>query len=77
MVRRIYNPSNKLLKRYTHAIWKLISNILSFNITHIKRDLNLIVDGLLFLQLVLQGNYFMRGLIVYLCIFIVFIFPII
>jgi len=46
LVRRIYTPSNKLLKIYTKAVWYLISNILSFNITHIMRDLNSIVDRL-------------------------------
>jgi hypothetical protein len=30
---------NKLLKRYTQDVWMLISNLLSFNITHVKRDL--------------------------------------
>ena len=33
LVKRIYTPSNKILKRYTQAVWQLISNILSFNIT--------------------------------------------
>jgi hypothetical protein len=46
MVRIIYTPSNKFLKRYTQAVWYLISNLLSFNITHIKRDLNSMADRL-------------------------------
>jgi ribonuclease HI len=46
LVKRIYTPSNKLLKRYTQAVWQLISNLLYFNITHIRRDLNSMVDRL-------------------------------
>jgi hypothetical protein len=43
---KIYSPSNKLMKHYTQAIWMLISNLLSFNITHVKRELNSMVDRL-------------------------------
>jgi hypothetical protein len=46
LVRKIYNPNNKLLKRYTQVVWALISNLLSFNITHIKRELNSMADKL-------------------------------
>jgi ribonuclease HI len=46
MVRKIYNPNNKLMKRYAQAVWALIQNLLSFNITHIKRELHLMVDRL-------------------------------
>jgi ribonuclease HI len=46
LVRKIYTPTNKLLKRYTQVVWALIQNLLSFNITHIKRELNSIVDRL-------------------------------
>jgi ribonuclease HI len=46
LVRKIYSPSNKLLKRYTQVVWMLISNLLSFNITHVKRELNSMVDRL-------------------------------
>jgi len=46
MVRIMYTPSNKLLKRYTQEVLYLISYILSFNITHIRRDLNSMVDRL-------------------------------
>jgi ribonuclease HI len=45
-VRKIYSPSNKLMKRYTQTIWALILNLLSFNITHVKRELNSMVDWL-------------------------------
>jgi ribonuclease HI len=40
LVRKIYSPRNKLMKRYTQTVWELISNLISFNITHIKRELN-------------------------------------
>jgi ribonuclease HI len=46
LVRKIYSPSNKLLKHYTQVVWMLISNLLSFNITHVKRELNSMADRL-------------------------------
>jgi ribonuclease HI len=46
LVRKIYSPRNKLMKCYTQTIWALISNLLSFNITHVKRELNSMVDKL-------------------------------
>jgi ribonuclease HI len=46
LVRKIYSPSNKLMKCYTQAVWALISNLLSFNITHDKRELNSMADRL-------------------------------
>jgi ribonuclease HI len=46
LVRKIYSPSNKLLKHYTQVVWMLISNLLSFNITHVKRELNSMDDRL-------------------------------
>jgi ribonuclease HI len=46
LVRKIYSPSNKLMKQYTQMVWALISNLLSFNITHVKRELNSRADRL-------------------------------
>jgi hypothetical protein len=46
LVRKIYSPSNKLMKHYTQTVWALISNLLSFNITHVKRELNSMADRL-------------------------------
>jgi ribonuclease HI len=46
LVRNIYSPSNKLMKHYTQTVWALISNLLSFNINHVKRELNSMVDQL-------------------------------
>jgi hypothetical protein len=46
LVRKIYSPRNKLMKCYTQTIWMLISNLLSFNITHVKRELNSMTDRL-------------------------------
>jgi hypothetical protein len=48
LVRNIYSPSNKLLKRYTRVVWMFILNLLSFNITHVKRELNSMADRLAF-----------------------------
>jgi ribonuclease HI len=44
LIRKIYNPSNKILKRYTQVVWELISNFLSFNLTYVHRELNSMVD---------------------------------
>jgi ribonuclease HI len=46
LVHKIYFPSNKFMKRYTQTVWALISNLLSFNMTHVKRELNSMVDQL-------------------------------
>jgi ribonuclease HI len=46
LVLKIHSPSNKLMKRYTQTIWSLISNLLSFNITHVKSELNSMADRL-------------------------------
>jgi ribonuclease HI len=46
LVCKIYSPRNKLMKQYTQNVWALISNLLSFNITHVKRDLNSMADRL-------------------------------
>jgi ribonuclease HI len=48
LVRKIYSPSNNLMKRYTQTVWAVISNLLSFNITHVERELNSMVDQLAF-----------------------------
>ena len=47
-VHKIYSPSNKLMKLYTKIVWALISNLLSFNITHVKRELISMADRLVF-----------------------------
>jgi ribonuclease HI len=58
LVRKIYSPRNKLMKHYIQVVWVLISNLLSFNITHVKRELNSVVDRLVvFLQPLLLGNF--------------------
>jgi hypothetical protein len=46
LVRKIYSLCNKLLKSYTQFVWMFISNMLSFNITYVKRELNSMVDML-------------------------------
>jgi ribonuclease HI len=46
LVHKIYSPRNKLMKCYTQVVWMLISNLLSFKITHVKRELNSMDDRL-------------------------------
>jgi ribonuclease HI len=46
LVRKIYSPSNKLFKHYTQDSWMLISNHLSFNITHVEWELDSMADRL-------------------------------
>jgi ribonuclease HI len=46
LVRKIYSPRNKLMKLYTQTIWELISNLLYFNITLVKREFNSMADRL-------------------------------
>jgi ribonuclease HI len=46
LVRNIYSPSNKLMKRYTQIVWALISNLSYFNITHVRRELKSMDDRL-------------------------------
>jgi ribonuclease HI len=46
LVRKVYSPRNMLMKRYTKTVWALILNLLSFNITHVKRELNSMADRL-------------------------------
>jgi hypothetical protein len=46
LVRKTYSPSDKLMKQYTQIVWALILNLLSFNITHVKRELNSMADWL-------------------------------
>jgi hypothetical protein len=42
----IYSPRNNFIKLYTQVDWMLISNLLSFNITHVKRKLNSMANRL-------------------------------
>jgi ribonuclease HI len=44
LICKIYSPSNKLMKRYTQTVCVLISNLLSFTITHANRELNSMDD---------------------------------
>jgi ribonuclease HI len=46
LICKIFSPRNKLMDRYTQIVWVLISNLLSFTITHVKRELNSMVDQL-------------------------------
>jgi ribonuclease HI len=46
LIRKTCSSSDKLMERYTQTVWALVSNMLSFNITHLKNGLNSIVDQL-------------------------------
>lgn len=46
MIKRIYTPSNKLMRHYTTLASKKISDFATFSIAHINRSMNTIVDGL-------------------------------
>jgi ribonuclease HI len=46
LICNIYSPKNNLMKRYTQTVWALISDLLSFKITHVKRELNSMDDQL-------------------------------
>jgi ribonuclease HI len=46
LICKVCSPRNELMERYTQTVWALISNLLSFNFTHVKRGLNSMVDWL-------------------------------
>jgi hypothetical protein len=46
LTRKTCSPSNKLMEQYSQTVWALVSNLLSFNITHVRKELNSIVDRL-------------------------------
>jgi ribonuclease HI len=46
LIRKIYSPRNKMMGRYTQVVWELTLNLLSFNITRIRRDLDSMVGQL-------------------------------
>jgi ribonuclease HI len=46
LIHKTFSPSDKLTKTYSQTVWALISNLLSFNITHVKRELNSIANQL-------------------------------
>jgi ribonuclease HI len=73
LVRKIYSPNNKLMKQYTQTVWALMSNLLSFNITHVKRELNSMVGRLAFLQPLLINNFFHTDPVVLFNLYIVHI----
>jgi ribonuclease HI len=46
LIRKTCSPSDKLMERYSQTVWALVSNLLSFNITHVKKELNSMADRL-------------------------------
>jgi ribonuclease HI len=45
-IHKTCSPSDKLMERYSQTIWEIVSNLLSFNITHVKKELNSMDDRL-------------------------------
>lgn len=46
LVRKLYTPSNKLMRRYNALVSALAAKFLSFEIFHVKRNINVVVDNL-------------------------------
>jgi ribonuclease HI len=46
LIRKTFSPSDKLMEQYSQTVWALVLNLLSFNITHVKKELNSIADRL-------------------------------
>jgi ribonuclease HI len=46
LIRKTCFPSNQLMEQYSQTVWALVSNLLSFNITHVRKELNSIADRL-------------------------------
>jgi len=46
LVRKLYTPSNKLMRRYTTLVCDLDAKFESFNILHVKRNLNVVADNI-------------------------------
>jgi ribonuclease HI len=46
LIRKTCSPRNKLMEQYSQVVWALVSNILSFNITQVRKELNSIADRL-------------------------------
>jgi ribonuclease HI len=44
IIHKIFPPRDKLMEQYSQTVWALVSNPLSFNITHVKKELNSIAD---------------------------------
>jgi ribonuclease HI len=40
LIRKACSPSDKLMEQYSQTYWELVSNLLSFNITYVRKDLN-------------------------------------
>jgi ribonuclease HI len=46
LIRKTCSPTNKMMEQYSQTIWELVLKLLSFNITHVKKELNSIVNRL-------------------------------
>jgi ribonuclease HI len=46
LIHKTCSPSDKLMEQYSKTVWALVSNLLYFNITHVKKELNSMADRL-------------------------------
>jgi ribonuclease HI len=46
LIRNTCSSSDKMMEQYSQTVWELVLNLLSFNITLVKKELNSIVDRL-------------------------------
>jgi ribonuclease HI len=46
LIRKTCSARNKLMEQYSQIVWELVSNLLYFNITHVRKELNSIADRL-------------------------------
>lgn len=46
LIRKTCFPSNKMMEQYFQTAWAVVLNLLYFNITHVRKELNSIVDRL-------------------------------
>jgi ribonuclease HI len=46
LIHKICSPRNEMMEQYSQTVWALVSNLLSFSITHVKKGLNSMDDRL-------------------------------
>jgi ribonuclease HI len=44
LIRKTFSPTDKMMEQYSQTVWALVLNLLSFNITLVKKELNSIAD---------------------------------
>lgn len=63
-VRKVYNPSNKLMRQYTTLLGDLIAKFTSFDISHVKNNLNVVSVNLALYASRPEGIVGLKNLIV-------------